>query len=41
MEGEGASRESNLELEDMMRKLPVIDLDESIFNRVSDEPDSG
>ena len=39
MEWEGASRESDLE--DMMRKLPVIELDENIFNRVSDEPDSG
>lgn len=38
MEREGAS--SNSDLEDMMRKLPVIELDKSIFNRVSDEPDA-
>jgi hypothetical protein len=39
MEREGAS--SNSDLEDMLRKLPVIELDKSIFDRVSDEPDSG
>ncbi|KAM0860907.1 hypothetical protein ACQ4PT_046229 [Festuca glaucescens] len=38
MEQEGASSKSDLE--DMMRNLPVIELDESIFNRVSEEPDS-
>jgi hypothetical protein len=39
MELEEASPISDLE--DMLRKLPVIQLDKSILNRVSDEPDSG